>query len=85
MRKERRSGDYLPLPSFLTNNPMKEEQKEKMKERGYSILDFILGAFGLALFLLIVVVSYSGLWNVTTWIFPSLKKDKTPKSNDKST
>jgi hypothetical protein len=59
---------------------MSEENKEKLKEKGYSFLDFILGGLLLGLFIMIVVVSANGFSKIVYKWFPKLKPDNDAKS-----
>ncbi|PWK27011.1 hypothetical protein LV89_01823 [Arcicella aurantiaca] len=60
---------------------MSEENKEKIKEKGYSILDFFVGGLLLGLFIMVVVVSANGFSKIVYTWFPKLK----PESDAKST
>jgi hypothetical protein len=59
---------------------MSEANKEKLKEKGYGILDFFLGGLLLGLFIMVVVVSANGFSKIVYKWFPKLK----PETNDKS-
>jgi hypothetical protein len=59
---------------------MSEANKEKIKEKGYSILDFFLGALLLGLFIMVVAVSANGFSKIVYKWFPKLKPDNNAKS-----